>query len=189
MPKRPRVVADAGPLMALAKLNVLPLLKRLYGVVLVSQTVYDEVVTEGLARGYPDAGVVQRFWAQQQWKLQGVKAEEIPQDLQQAGLDPGERESLFLVLREKSALLLVDEEAGRAAARERGVRVKGTLGVLVEAFQKGIVDFEELELLFSQIAQRDDIWISAELCRRVLAGIRKEHRGRRGEKKPRGRRT
>ena len=61
MPKRPRVVADAGPLMALAKLNVLPLLKRLYGRVLVSQTVYDEVVTEGLARGYPDAGVVQRL--------------------------------------------------------------------------------------------------------------------------------
>ena len=65
MPKRPRVIADSGPLMALAKLNVLPLLKRLYGTVIVAQTVYEEVVTEGLARGYPDAGVVQFFWEQQ----------------------------------------------------------------------------------------------------------------------------
>jgi predicted nucleic acid-binding protein len=112
MPKRPRVVADAGPLMALAKLNVLPLLTRLYGMVLISQTVYDEVVTEGLARGYPDAGVVQRFWEQQRWSLQTVKPEEIPQDLQQTGLDPGEKESVFLAIREKAALLLVDEEAG-----------------------------------------------------------------------------
>ena len=187
MPKRPRVVADAGPLMALAKLNVLPLLKRLYGTVLISQTVYDEVVTEGLARGYPDAGVVQRFWQQQQWRPRIVKPEEIPQDLQQAGLDPGERESLCLAVQERAVLLLVDDEAGRIAARERGVRIKGTLGVLVEAFHQELLDFEELELLCVQIGQRDDIWISTELCRRVLAEIKKGRSGRQSRKKPQGR--
>jgi predicted nucleic acid-binding protein len=183
MPKKRRVIADAGPLMTLAKLNALPLLKRLYGTVLISQTVYNEVVTEGLARGYPDAGVVQRFWQQQRWKPRVVNSEEIPLDLQQAGLDLGERESLFLAARERTALLLVDEEAARSAARERGVRVKGALGVLVEAFQKKHLDFEELELLFAQIEQRDDIWISAELCRLVLAEIKKESGGRQKRKK------
>jgi hypothetical protein len=175
--------------MALAKLNVLPLLKRLYGEVLISQTVYDEVVTEGLARGYPDAGVVRQFWERQRWRVRVVQPEEIPQDLRQEGLDPGERESLFLAIREKASLLLVDEEVGRAAARQRGVKVKGTLGALVEAFQKGVFDFEALELLFSQIEQRDDIWINVELCRRVLAGLRKEYKKRRGAKKLQGRRA
>jgi transposase len=84
MPKRRKVVTDAGPLMALAKLNILPLLKRLYGTVLISQTVYDEVVTEGLARGYPDARVVELFWEQQRWRPRAIKPEEIPQDLQHA---------------------------------------------------------------------------------------------------------
>jgi predicted nucleic acid-binding protein len=169
--------------MALAKLNVLPLLKRLYGTVAIAQTVYEEVVTEGLARGYPDAGVVQFFWEQQGWNPVVVQQEEIPEDLQQVGLDPGEKESLYLATKEKEALFLVDEEAAREVARQRGVRVKGTLGILVEAFHKGLVSFEELELLFAQIAQRDDIWISAKLCQRVLAEVRKERRRRRhGEK-------
>jgi len=34
--RRPKVIADAGPLMVLAKLNMLSLLKQLYGTVIVS---------------------------------------------------------------------------------------------------------------------------------------------------------
>ena len=163
---------------------MLPLLKRLYSTVIIAQTVYEEVVTEGLARGYPDAGVVQLFWEQQGWSPVAVQQEEIPDDLQQVKLDPGEKESLYLAAREREALLLVDEEVAREVARQKGVRVKGTLGILVEAFRKGLVSFEELELLFAQIAQRDDIWISAKLCQRVLAEVRKERRRRRQGKKP-----
>jgi predicted nucleic acid-binding protein len=34
-------------------------------------------------------------------------------------------------------LILIDERKGRAVARERGLRVRGTLGVLVEARRAG----------------------------------------------------
>jgi uncharacterized protein len=34
-------------------------------------------------------------------------------------------------------LVLIDERKGRAIARERGLNVRGTLGVLVEARQEG----------------------------------------------------
>jgi predicted nucleic acid-binding protein len=54
-------------------------------------------------------------------------------------------------------LLLVDEEQAREAARRQGIRIKGTLGVLVEAFRQKLLDLEELEFLFAQIEQRDDI--------------------------------
>jgi hypothetical protein len=45
------VVADAGPLMALPKLDLLSLLPELYSQVLIPATVYDEVVLRGIAAG------------------------------------------------------------------------------------------------------------------------------------------
>ena len=44
MNRAPRVVSNAGPLMVLAKLNVLHLLKQLYGRVHFSQSVYDGTI-------------------------------------------------------------------------------------------------------------------------------------------------
>jgi predicted nucleic acid-binding protein len=43
------VLCDAGPLMALGKLNRLDLLAGLFGQVQIPRAVYDEVVTQGLA--------------------------------------------------------------------------------------------------------------------------------------------
>ena len=43
------------PLMALAKLNLLHLLKALYGRVYFARSVYDETVVEGMRQGYEDA--------------------------------------------------------------------------------------------------------------------------------------
>jgi predicted nucleic acid-binding protein len=61
-PRRTRVSAacNSGPLIYLAKLGLLRLLTELHDPVLIPSVVYDEVVTEGVLRGYPDAVVVQR---------------------------------------------------------------------------------------------------------------------------------
>ena len=61
------VVSNAGPLMVLAKLNLLHLLRILYGRVHFSASVYDEVVTQGLQRGYQDAETLELFMQQTQW--------------------------------------------------------------------------------------------------------------------------
>jgi predicted nucleic acid-binding protein len=171
-------------LMALAKLNALPLLKRLYGMVIISQKVYEEVVIEGLARGYSDVAVVELFWEQQRWSPMVVEPEEIPRELRGVRLDPEERESLYLASKSRETLLLVDDEVARAIARERGIQIKGTLGFLVEAFRKKLLPLEELEFLFAQIEKREDIWISPDLCRQVLAGVKKEE-GMRSRRKNR----
>ena len=54
-------VADSGPMIALAKLNHLRLLPAMYERVVIPRAVYDEVVTIGLRRGYPDASVAEAF--------------------------------------------------------------------------------------------------------------------------------
>ncbi|MBD3307266.1 hypothetical protein GF348_12855 [candidate division KSB3 bacterium] len=62
------VVTNAGPLMALAKLNLLPLLHELYHRVHFPYAVYKETVEEGLRQGFEDARVLRLFLQQQQWE-------------------------------------------------------------------------------------------------------------------------
>jgi predicted nucleic acid-binding protein len=54
-------VTNAGPLIALGKVNRLDLLAGLFREVQVPHAVYEEVVVEGLARGAADARAVRLF--------------------------------------------------------------------------------------------------------------------------------
>jgi predicted nucleic acid-binding protein len=47
-------------------------------------------------------------------------------------LDPGERAAIQLAADEKADLLLMDERAGVKIAREHGLIVTGTLGVILQ---------------------------------------------------------
>jgi predicted nucleic acid-binding protein len=162
------VVADAGPLMVLAKLNLLHLLKQLYGRVHFPRSVYEEVVIEGIRRGFEDAHTLQLFLSQEDWKPTEVK--DVPDDLASLHLDRGERESIALALA-LQGLLLIDEEQGRQEARQRGVTVRGTLGVLIQAYHSGLITANQLRFYFGQIEERTDIWISPTLCHRLLQKV------------------
>ena len=52
-------VVDAGPLMALAKINNLALLPALFGTVWITDAVAVESVEQGLQLGAPDALIIQ----------------------------------------------------------------------------------------------------------------------------------
>ncbi len=159
------VVTNAGPLIALAKLNLLHLLEPLYGKVQVPSAVYEEAVVEGMQHGFADAYTLRLFMQQKAWVP--VFVGEIPTDLQAASLDRGEQQAIALALA-RNGLLLIDEEPARQHARQRGLTVRGTLGVLIEAYRRGSVAADQLRLYFQQIQERDDIWISPGLCRRLL---------------------
>jgi predicted nucleic acid-binding protein len=162
------VVSDAGPLMALAKLNLLHLLKRLYGQVHFPHSVYEEAVVEGLRQGFEDAHTLKLFLIQEGWEA--VEVKDMPDELASLHLDRGELDSLALALA-TSALLLIDEARGREEARRYQVRVRGTLGVLIEAYRRGFITSNQLRFYFSQIEKRTDIWISSSLCRRLLQQV------------------
>ena len=57
-----------------------------------------------------------------------------------ASLDEGERAAITLAAAIKADLLLMDDRAGVAAARAKGIEVTGTLGVLDRAAQRGLVE-------------------------------------------------
>ena len=165
------VISNAGPLMVLAKLNLLHLLKSLYGRVHFSRSVYTETVIEGMRQGYEDAYRLEDFFRVENWIPQEIDLETLATDLREAHLDAGERDTLGLALASSDALVLMDESAGREIARKHSVRVRGSLGVLVEAHQRGLIGPEQLRAYFAEMARREDIWVSRALVERVLGEV------------------
>jgi len=169
----PTILSNAGPLIALGKLNRLVLLADLYGQVQIPRAVYAEVVTEGLARGAPEALTVRLFWESQNWPVVDVPNTALDSYVPSVTLDPGETEVLALAQTLSNALVLLDDEVARTEARRLRLRVRGTVGVLAQAYRQGHLSYAQVDLLLQEIALRPDIWISAELCQRVFDSLPK----------------
>ena len=135
---------------------------------LISQSVYEEAVVKGMRKGCEDALIFRRFLQQEGWGPTAVGS--IPEAVASLHLDTGERESIALAL-EKGALLLIDEERGRMEARRLGLKVRGTLGVLIQAYRSGIITSDQLRFYFGEIQEKTDIWISPALCQRLLQEV------------------
>ena len=124
----PLLVADSGPLIALARLGLLAIPARLYGEMLVTATVWREVTRE------PRPTDAHALSAALEGGLLVVVDDPtlIPAALAKARLDDGERSALALALL-REAVVLVDDRRGRACAADLGLPVLGTLGLLVQA--------------------------------------------------------
>ena len=80
--------------------------------------------------------------------------------------------SVYLAQGTKADLTLFDDEKVRDEAKAPGLSVKGTLGVIAEAYDAGLLGFNDVENTIEAIIDREDIWISEELCRRVLSKLK-----------------
>ena len=152
------VVADTSPLIYLSRVGALNLLHDLFGEVVEPRAVWVEVVEQRTAAPGLDAlksaewlRVVDREWP-------GV-------DL---GLDVGETAAILLAESLQADLLLIDERLGRRVAESRGLTVRGTLGVLVQARRAGRLP--ELRPLLETLVA-DGFRISPGLIREALAAV------------------
>ena len=57
-----------------------------------------------------------------------------------SSLDLGEQAAITLAQTLSADLLIIDERLGRQIARERGIFIIGTLGILDDAASQGLVD-------------------------------------------------
>jgi predicted nucleic acid-binding protein len=81
-------------------------------------------------------------------------------------LDAGESEAIALAVEVNADVVLMDEQAGRREALRQGLRVAGTLAVLDEADQAGLVSFDEAVDRLQKTSFR--------VSRTVLAEIRRK---------------
>jgi predicted nucleic acid-binding protein len=129
------VVADTSPLNYLVQINREDILPALYTSVFVPTAVLEEL-------NHPGAVLAVRRWLELKPSWLIVRAAVSHADPALARLDPGEREAIQLAKQEHADLLLMDEKLGVRVAREQGLAVTGTLGVLVQAARRGLIDVE-----------------------------------------------
>ena len=127
------VVADTSPINYLILIAQIDLLKQLYARMLIPPAVLAELK-------HPVAPKPVRDWADNapEW----VEVLSPKSRLILAQLDLGESEAIALATEVHAEVVLIDEQAGRQEAVRRGLKVAGTLSVLDEADQAGLVVFD-----------------------------------------------
>lgn len=119
-----KVVVDAGPLLLLEASGLLALLPRLYGAV---------VVPEVVAREVRSFDVRRLGWV----TVEAVDPAALAEGGLSAMLDAGEAAVVEVACRAPAALVVLDDRAGRRAARARGLSVTGSVGVLLDGKRRG----------------------------------------------------
>ena len=153
------IVADTGPLIALARLEQLALLTSLFSAVHIPRTVLTEATAK---RDYADAEPIHAF-AIAHAQIGETVDTPLAQSLLSL-LDEGETQALVLA-KQLGCGVLMDEKRGRQVARHHGVPVVGVLGVLLQAKRSG-----QIELLSPMIErlQNSGYRLSTSLVETVL---------------------
>lgn len=131
------VVADAGPLIGLARIDCLSFLKSLYGTLAVPEAVLTELRLES---GRPGSRVLAAAFSK---GAIGVRTLAPGREAELArlclGLDAGEASAILLAEQNRCRFLLIDERRGREVARRRGIPVVGLAGILLAAKRAGLL--------------------------------------------------
>ena len=135
------VVSDTTPLISLLKINRIDLLEKLFGDVLIPQAVFDELTVNERFRLEADEIRQKKFIV-----VKPVNNPESASILKRAaGLDQGESEAIVLSDELKADLLLMDEAKGRNVSAQMGLRIMGTIGILMAAYEHELTSDEVRE--------------------------------------------
>lgn len=128
------VIADAGPLIALSRIDALDLLRGLFGQVLVTEAVRDEALP---AADYPGKALIAQA-VDAGW-LACPGPFETSWQPTNPGLDAGERSAIAAAVQMPGCLLIIDDRAGRAEAKSHRIAIIGTAAVIGLAKLQGLI--------------------------------------------------
>lgn len=132
------VIADAGPLIAFARLHRLGLLPQIFDRVFVTDVVFAECAGRA---DFPESLLIRE--AVDRKRLELCAAPDFSAYAQK--IDAGEASAIAVAI-DLACGVLMDDKAGRKMAANAGVPVIGTVGVLVLAKRKGIVPLVKPQL-------------------------------------------
>jgi predicted nucleic acid-binding protein len=160
-----RAVCDAGPLIHLQQLAAVDLLGD-FSVVLVPDAVWQEVV-----RHEPEA--IRASAVRLSRIAPPAEASRSLQAVARAfALGAGELEAIAVAQQESNGLLLTDDAAARLAAEGLGLRVHGTIGVIVRSIRTARRSAEEVIALLEAVPTRCSLHIRKSLLDETIRQVR-----------------
>ncbi|NMX21347.1 DUF3368 domain-containing protein [ANME-1 cluster archaeon GoMg4] len=150
-----KIVSNSSPLITLAKIGMLDILRR--HELVIPKAVFDEIT-----KSKKEYAKELYEWGKD--KVIGVENKKAVEYLELM-IDRGETETIVLAEEINADAVLIDDLKARRIANLRGLNVIGTIGVLLDAKEEGIIH-ELKPLLDEQIKKK--IRISKELYEHAL---------------------
>lgn len=155
-----KVVSNTTPIISLLKISRLEILKEIYSEIIIPEAVFEEVEAGKGKSYYQDLSELP--WV----KIKRIKENKLLTSF--SDLDAGEAEAIILAKDIDAHLIIMDEKPGRAFAKQSGLKVTGTIGVLVKAKSSGLI--QKLRPLLIDLTEKN-VWIDkrliAEVCKLV----------------------
>ena len=148
------LIADSSALVAIAIVDKLEILDKLFGKVLIPRAVYDEITIEN---------------REESKKLSNYtkdRVEDISSKINfNITLGRGESEAIILYKEKNADFLLCDDKKAKKFAQNFGINVVGSLGILLKAKDKGLI--EEIKPLIA-ILKSSKVFIDDKIYNIIL---------------------
>ena len=142
-----KVVSNTSPLIYLSKIGRLRILHDLFGVISIPAAVASEILrgkdlSDGFASAIGVEDAIETGWikVEEPDKNEHDLAEAYSHD---SRVHPGE--AAVLAMGHRFDLLLLDDLCARAFAKALGLDMVGTIGILLQAYDAGLISFAEFE--------------------------------------------
>ena len=152
------VVSDTSPILSLALIGRLELLRDLYGTIMIPEAVRSEIVATEQS-GAREIGSAN-------WIVACPIERDLVLKLLLREVDQGEAEAIGLALQSKADVLLIDERKARQLAAYLELGVVGLLDVLQEAKQRHLIT--SVKPILDDLIARARFRLSHKLYQRTL---------------------
>ena len=159
-------VADAGPLIHLAEIGCLPLL-RLFDHLYIPQAIWWETIGQGRVA---EANLLELGNIEKRSPTQ-IEVDRFVQDNGLGTLHAGECESLYVCRQIGITSILTDDLAVREAAKRLQLTPVGSLGVVIRAYQSEIISLEEAERHILDLQDVSTLFVTRTIAELAIAEL------------------
>lgn len=153
-----KVISNTTPILSLLKIGKLDVLRELYGKVWIPKAVYREI-EEGKDKDYY-ADLSKFDW------IEIASIQSASARLYLFDLDDGEAETIILAQEQNADVAIIDEKLGRRYASQINIPVTGTIGVLLKAKERGLID--AVAPLLQELCNKSS-WINNSLFEKAVS--------------------
>ncbi|MCM1127960.1 MAG: DUF3368 domain-containing protein [Lachnospiraceae bacterium] len=160
------IISDTTPLISLLKIGRLELLNYLFGEIQIPYAVYRELTASDKFK-QEAIEILQSEYIQ---KVDVGDKKSVALLMRATGLDEGESEAIILSDEIKADILLMDELKGRQVAKQMGIKIMGTVGILMTAFERKLLSADEIKQCIN-VMKNNGRHISEQLYEQLLDKI------------------